>query len=182
MKNYSYLNLDIPLFKNGVSENDVPKLPMMKTLVIADYINPELVKFFDTLNLQVTYLASFFKNRGHTGSGCVHVDDEGGDYVKLNWVFGAGESLMCWYEPKDNFNKSISINVAKRFYVHYEDFEVNLIESAPIKNPTIVQVGIPHNIINVTEDRLCISVVICIKGSRNRLPMQQALDIFKDYI
>jgi hypothetical protein len=181
VKNYSYLNLDIPLFKNGVSENDVPKLPM-KALVIDDYINPELVKFFDTLNLHITYLASFFKKRGHTGKGSVHVDATGGDYVKLNWVFGAGESLMCWYEPKDNFNKSISINVANTSYVQYEDFEVNLIDSAPIKNPTIVQVGIPHNVINATEDRLCISVVICIKGSENRVPMQVALDIFKDHI
>lgn len=181
MKNYSYLNLDIPLFKNGISEIDVPKL-FMKALPIDDYINPELIKFLDTLNLQVTYVESFFKNRGHTGKGDVHVDCEGGNYVKLNWVFGAGESLMCWYEPKDNLQKSTCISPTKTSFLKYKEFEVNLIESAPIKNPTIVQVGIPHNVINVTENRLCISVVICTKGIKQRVSMQQALDIFKDYI
>ena len=83
MKNYRYLNLDIPLFKNGISENDVPK-QFMKTLAIDDYINPELVKFFDSFNLQVIHAESFFKNRGHSGKGHEHVDCEGGDYVKLN--------------------------------------------------------------------------------------------------
>jgi hypothetical protein len=66
-------------------------------------------------------------------------------------------------------------------FVQYKDFEVNLIESAPIKNPTIVQVGVPHNVINVTEDRLCVSLVIAKKGLRQKVRMQQALDIFKDY-
>jgi hypothetical protein len=45
-------------------------------------------------------------------------------------------------------------------YNIYDPAEVQLLHTATIKNPSLVQVGIPHNIVNPGEERWCYSMVI----------------------
>jgi hypothetical protein len=178
MQNFRYLNLNIPLFNEGVSINSFPKC----NIAIIDkekLIHPEIFKFFDSLGLQIFFVESFFK---YPGNGIIHTDAASGDYTKLNWVFGNGDAKMIWYKTKENIVKTSLKNIAEKTYLKYFQHEVDEIERAVIKNPTLVQVGIPHNIIDITEDRLCISIIFIDKISLKRPTMLESLIRLKDYL
>jgi len=179
MQNFSFLNLDLPLFKGNISIDDIPKTSIAK-LDQQKYLNEELLKFFDSLNLKIFLVETFYKNS--TSTGGIHVDSVGGDYVKLNWVFGGGQSKMCWYRPKYNFKKEPIQTPTGTPFISYSNAEVEGIERTAINNQTLVQVGIPHNIVDVTEERFCVSIVIQSKTTGQRLTMEQARTIFEDYI
>lgn len=179
MKNFCFLNLNISLLKDEKSIDDISKSHIF-TLNREEFLNKELLSFFDSLNLKITFAETFFKSAGHRGH--VHVDSLGGDYIKLNWIYGSGESQMCWYEIIDKKDKSVNITSTNTQSIHYTLDEVKEIERTKIYNPTIVQVGIPHNIIDVTEDRLCISLIPKHKFTNKRVTMAESLLIFKDYL
>jgi hypothetical protein len=179
MQNFFFLNLNISLFKVGISFKDLSK----KSITILDqkqYINEEIFKFFDSLNLKLPLVETFFKKPGDTHN--IHIDAMGGDYTKLNWVFGGGNSKMCWYEPFDKTFKPIFKTATGTSYVAYTRDQVKEIEKTVIRNPTLVQVGIPHHIIDVTEDRVCVSIVFKDKITNQRLTIEQSRDRFKDFL
>jgi len=104
------------------------------------------------------------------------------DYVKINFMFGGDSSLMNWYTPNENSVaiKSNSHNTgspAERFIRS----EVTHVHSATINYPSLVQVGIPHDITNNTiEDRYVICLVpIC---NNKRMTMELALEKLKPFI
>lgn len=176
MDNFYFLNLDIPLFKEGVSYQDLPKDHISK-IDHKKYFNKEIFNFFEKLNLEIVFVETFFKYPGN--KGYIHTDALGGDYVKLNWVFGGGDSEMTWYSPKPGIKKTLSFTATKTPYLSYTENEVEEIARTQIKNPTLVQVGVPHNVVNVTEERFCVSVVF----KNNKRPnMSEAVEIFKEYI
>jgi hypothetical protein len=178
MNNFCFLNLKIPLFKEGITVNDLPKTH----IAIIDrekIINENIFQFFKSLNLKISLVETFYKTPGATGS--IHTDVDGGDYTKLNWVFGGRESQMCWYKPKARVKKRISVTSANTRYLSFNALEVDEIERTPITGPVLVQVGIPHHIINVKESRYCVSFVF-LNQNNQRLTMKESVNVFKDYI
>jgi len=179
MKNFYFLNLDIPLFKEGITFLDIPKT----SIAIIDkekYLNEKIVKFFDSLDLTIFFVETFFKTPSKSGG--IHIDAGGGDYTKLNWVFGGGDSKMGWYEPIDKKFKPIFKTSAGTPYISYTRNQVTEIEKTVIKNPTLVQVGIPHNVFDVTEDRFCVSILFKNKINNQKPTMVESVQIFKQYI
>jgi len=178
MNNFYFLNLNIPLFKEGITINDLPT----NYLVVIDkekIINEKIFDFFKSLNLKINFVESFFKSPDTPRT--IHTDALGGDYTKLNWVFGGGESQMTWYKPKSNLNKKVSFSPTGTRFLRFAESEVEETDRTPIIYPTLIQVGVPHNVVNVTENRHCISFVFRHQDNRT-LTMQESVEIFKDYI
>jgi len=113
----------------------------------------------------------------------IHIDDfPGGNYVKLLWQTGGKDSLMRWYEPKNkDIIKKPSITVVNTRYTRFDNSEVNYVASFPIGYPSIVQVGVPHDIINFDEPRYVLSIMLC-DMNRNRLTMDVAINVFSKFI
>lgn len=179
MNNFYFLNIDIPLFKEGITFQDIPKT----SIAVIDkekYLNEKMFMFFDSLDLKIFFVETFFKTLEHQGG--IHIDGSGGDYAKLNWVFGGGDSKMCWYEPLDKTSKIKIKTSTGTSCISYSRDQVNEIERTVIKNPTLVQVGIPHNIIDVTEDRYCVSILYRNKNNDIRPTMLRSVQTFKNYI
>ena len=179
MQNFSFLNLNISLFKEGITVDDLPR-SNISILDQKKYLNNEIFKFFDLLNLNLFLVEVFYKSPGDTGG--IHVDVIIGDFTKLNWVYGGGDSKMNWYKPFDNKHIVLQKTTANTPYISYSRHQVEKIEDTIIKNPTLVQVGVPHDVSNVTEDRFCISFVFRDNITNRRLTMAESLERFKDYI
>jgi hypothetical protein len=64
----------------------------------------------------------------------------------------------------------------------YNKDEVTLVHRQSVKFPSIVQVGIPHNIFNPDEDRFCVSIMLRKKTDNNNLTMSNAVNLFSNYI
>ena len=144
-------------------------------------IHPNFVKFLARYNLELL-LAELFYNPPRKISR-IHVDALGGDYSKINFVYGGEKSLMCWYSANPGIVKDqIDYTMINTRSVDYAPDEVTLLHRQTIHSPSIVQVGIPHNIINAAKPRWCLSLVPIDIDTKKRITFQQTIEIFKDLV
>lgn len=175
------LNLtDIPLFK------EKQLLFVLKTKnhyrIPTNEIHPAMHSEFNKLGLEIVFVESFFKNPFQENR--IHKDAPGyTDATKINWVFDGEDSTMNWYEPKNNIVLPIqdvtSIGVQ---YSYYQKSDLNLIHSQQVASPSIVQVGLPHNITMRSRYRHCISAFFKIKNTNEYITFNNSKDLFKDYL
>jgi hypothetical protein len=177
MYNCIDLNLNIHPFKEGIDVNSYGTTSHTK--ISLNEINNDLISLLATLNLTIGF-AELFYTAPHVFTG-IHTDYLGGDYIKLNYIFGGKDSFMYWWKPKPNIIKTPLKTPIDSFYVSYKQPEVDLIDKKSVKFPSIVQVGIPHNIQNFKEPRYCLSFVLRNQND-NRLTMAESIEIFKDYL
>ena len=106
-----------------------------------------------------------------------------GDYAKLNWVYGGDNSVMNWYKINSNYTQPLlnTTNI-NSYALYYKTDEVDLIHSQTIGLPSLVQVGCPHNVVNGSTERFCISLVFENSISKKRLTFNEAVALFKNYI
>ena len=141
-------------------------------------LNPELIRLLNSLDLKIL-LVELFYTKPFTKTG-IHIDVTGGDYTKLNFIFGGKDSVMIWYKSKDDIKKSTSKTLINTSYISYRQHEVDMIDKQTVKFPSIVQAGIPHNIINYSEPRWCLSIVL-VRSTGERLTMKESIDLFGNY-
>jgi hypothetical protein len=177
--NFYNLNFSTPPLVSSIDPFLLPKV--RHTQLNLNAINPEIIELFSKLSLNII-LAEVFYSKPNLFSG-IHVDSTGGDINKINWIYGGTDCSMNWYSVKNPVNKKdleqTSINTqSTKYYFN----EVNIIESTVLKSPSLVNVGIPHNVKNKNEHRWCISLVYKFKKSERRPTMEESLNLFKDYI
>jgi hypothetical protein len=156
-----------------------PKIVNHVTIPLED-ISQEYKDFLASYGLELL-LAEMFYLPPRTVTN-VHTDVAGGDYSKINFIFGGSKSVMCWYQPKDGVNKSVETNVINKKVVNYHKSEVSLVHKEHVHSPSIVQVGIPHNIVVNAERRWCISTVYVRADTKKRLTMDETIALFAELI
>lgn len=177
------LNLPIYPIKDNASIDSLPGENIWNFLSVKDYINPKLIEFFNSRGLSLNIAALHIRGPGKLGS--IHVDGKtaDSDKTKINWSFNDQHS-MNWYRVKqDVIDPSLKMFTQKdRAYLQYDPEEVELIHSQKVGFPSLIQVGIPHSISNLTSTRKCISILLRDKKTQSHIPMQTAKKIFKDII
>ena len=145
-------------------------------------LSDEVKDFFDSHNQDIV-LAEVFCRRSKEIS-VIHSDDKlPGDYSKMNWVFGGLDSVMNWYKLKDeNDLPNIYETSIRSYSLIYRMGQVELLYSEAFRGPSIVQVGIPHNIVNLKEERYCLSIVFKDRILKRRPTVLEAAEIFKDSV
>lgn len=159
-------------------DSDIVKQTERHMEINLDRINPILYATLRLLGVRVSYAECFRLNPFQPNN--IHTDTVRGDYVKINWIYGGKDSTMSWYSPKSAVDKPLMLTSTGTTYENYEPEEVTLVHSQQLHSPSLVQVGVPHNVQNYSELRYAVSLVIA-KGDK-RLTMDEALVIFKDYI
>jgi hypothetical protein len=142
-------------------------------------LNPLLLEFFRARRLGVQ-LAEMFYNPPHNIS-TIHIDSFGGDYSKINFVWGGGASVMNWYSINQNGVPSRRTTGIGTKSVCFLENEVELLHSQAVHSPSIVQVGVPHNITNGDAPRWCLSIVP-VKVNGSRLTFDETTKIFKNLL
>jgi hypothetical protein len=178
----AYLNIPVSLFKEHIDPFQLPKITHFK-LDKDEVINNELTNWFTSVKLEILLVEAFYRPPNNIGG--IHTDSVGGDYTKLNWQFGGKDSVMNWYsETTPNVQKR-SITPIGTNSISYDDTTLTKIHSQPIQNPSLVQVGVPHNIENFLEERWVVSVVYKhsnIKHIDFRPTWNQSLVLFNEYL
>lgn len=173
------LNFNFPVFKNTF---DFTKYKGIRhSSLDTSIFKEEFINLVTGLELKITWVEIFYVEPRDTKDFAIHTDNTGGDYVKMNWVFGGKNSLMQWYTVKPGVVKEPSKTIVNSLYMSYTKFEVELAHLQSVKFPSIAQVGIPHNIYNPKEDRYCLSIMLRDKDN-NRLTMDTITNVFREYI
>jgi len=99
----------------------------------------------------------------------IHVDGpELNNIAKLNWQWGAQGSWMMWWKLKNGVQPTQRMTAIGTRYLTIEARDCIPIYRHQIKQPTLVNVGTPHSIMNMTsEHRWVLSLVLWdIQGDR----------------
>ena len=164
--NINPINKDISEFK-----------PAVHTAISPEIVSTEFVNFLDSLNTKVTLVEAFY-NPPFNVSG-IHTDSLKGNYAKINFIYGGEHSVMCWYRVNEGVHKtSLKKTPIKTYAFDYEQDEVTLVHQEFLHSPSLVQVGIPHNIVNAHQPRWCLSFVIVHKQNGRRIRFEEGLEIF----
>ena len=173
------MNIDIPLLKPEYDPLSFPK-ERHAQFDIATYVNPDLLELLESFNLRVTLLEYFCKWDSQLGN--IHVDDNGGDFTKLNWSYGSPGSLMEWYEVDLANPSMVFTTLINTRSLHWKPEDAILLHQQEIKQPSLVQVGTAHTVSNVTDPRRTFCLVYRDMTTGRRLTWDQSVEIFKDYI
>lgn len=144
-------------------------------------IDTQIINFLKTLNLSIRHAEAFYTPPGRFTS--IHVDGNYFDnHVKLNWVYGAPGAKMHWYVLKENVEPEIYNTVIDTKALFFKKENVDLVWSADIGLPSLVNVGGPHNIENnTTEGRWCLSLVLWDDVKNQRLDWYDSIKIFAQF-
>ena len=138
-------------------------------------INLKLYDFFKQYNLALTSFGLFYKPTSSFIKP--HTDCEGGDYVKINYIYGGKDSKMIWYKTKDIIHTKESATGKPGSFIPYDLNEVEKIYEQTLSKYNIVQVGIPHNILNMLEPRWCLTIVVRHQSDYSRVTMKDIKNI-----
>jgi len=189
------LNFNVPLLRDPLAlenyKNNHHSVLISKEHK-RNFLHPELLQIFDDLKLTIWLITIFYKipdASNAEGGYNIHVDGDPfldpdkqlRDVAKINWIFNPGNSVMNWYKPKEDSFKTMSTSVVKTYYVKYNIEEVELQYTKALTDTHIVQIGMPHDVLNVDVPRHCVSVALAHADNR-RLTMAESVDIFKKYI
>ena len=172
------LSLSIPPLREGY---DVTQVTESHIRISLDEINPAIEKLLLDLGIKVSLIELFHREPGNKGT--IHTDVQGGDFAKINWIYQGDCSHMLWFKVNDeNSIKDVSTTVADTPYVEYSPHEVTLAHVVRLSGVALVQVGVPHLVVNPKEHRYCLCFVLKDATTGYRLTMQQSYDLLSKYI
>lgn len=177
------INCD-PCIKNVITDYGISAdtQTAMHVQVPLDDISMEFMDFLRSHNMDLLLAELFFNPPRRVST--IHVDALGGNYSKINFVYGGEKSLMCWYSVNDGVTSKEAVDytsINTRSYNYKED-EVTLVHRQSLQSPSIVQVGVPHNIINAFKPRWCLSLVPVKLGTKQRITIEETIGLFKNSI
>lgn len=176
-----YLNLNI----NPVTIDHDKLKKNYQTPIDFENINHDFIIFLKNLGIQIWYIESFYSRPyANLNKQGIHTDCMGGDYVKINFIYGGRGSLMHWYKVKETSSAPAVVEKTpiNTQYIPWRSDMVDLVESDPLIYPSLVQAGCPHNVTTTKEDRLCITVVLVDLITKERLTMAEAKLRLQEFI
>ena len=162
------------------------------SILPVNLLNLNYVEFLKSVGIFVSWIDVFYKKASELKANGIHTDDfgrdcpdenKGGDYVKINYIYGGKDSIMQWWKPNiSSVNKMPLISSGGRPYLPYTEDEVDLVYESPLRGPSLVQVGVPHSIYNPIEERWAVCFVLRNTTTQKRMTMFDAYHNLKDFI
>jgi len=189
------LKFDLPPFKLGTDFS--PYTKSQHSNVDESHLNKEFLDFFLSINQDMGIGAFEVFYLPPNVQSLIHVDQLSltevvlSDFTKINWVYYGEGSTMNWYTPKEHDalrSKTVASGLIStdkslsNLYVSFDRNEVDLIHSQPVKFPSMVQAGVPHNIHTGNEHRICVSLTFGSIKEYRRYNWDESLCVLKNFI
>jgi hypothetical protein len=141
-------------------------------------LNSDFVEYLKELGLRIGSAEVFYVTKNHASG--IHIDGNIiTDKIKLNYIYGGINSTMNWYMPNELTSGKLFTTIHGDGYMLYDKTEVHQVHEAKLENSYLVQVGVPHNVLNYgvdTQERWCLSLVLYHESKR--LTMDKAIEVF----
>lgn len=182
MKDYNHYHyyLDIPVeFK----PNPVDMNGGHHRLYPIDRLEEEFANWFVERGIRIGHGEQFELSPSGVKKHIIHTDDFGTDpIVKLNYAFCDTPHLMNWYKLKHGVELTKAFSPAGTPYGACTPEECELVYSAQVGKPSLVNVMELHDVSEVSSKRICYSFVLIHSDKPVRLTWEEATEILKDYI
>lgn len=161
---------------NTISNFDPKKLSMwqLEKSPFNDYFINWLLKFECCIFFTELFYTPPYKNL------VWHIDrKEPSQFIKINFVWGSQKHYMQWGETISQKSLPVKETVTNTEYIEFKEYEIKNLESTTITHPTIVNVGVPHRVVNLDNTgRWCLSAII--HKDNSRVTFSDALDLFSE--
>jgi hypothetical protein len=173
------LNINFPFVKSDYELKD-NGYEYVNRLTLSDFVTADFLNFLYKHGVGIKTRALFYAPPNVETP--IHIDGLPGDYVKINFLIRPCRSKMNWYYVKDPNNvPEFRQTTLNSNYINYDDpDDVKFVDSHIFHKPTILQVGVPHNVSVEDQHRYAISLGIHYKGQA--ISMSQAKDIFHKFL
>ena len=163
MDNIFCLDLDLPVTIDLSAFDRIKSTEIDLTIFNHFHLSSDenLNAFLKKYRLEICHSEVFYTPPRTTT--VIHIDsDDTASKIKINYVFGANGSQMQWFAPKDStIVPGLKKTVIDTHYYYYDDDQCDLIYSAEVAQPSMVEVGIAHNVVNNTDEpRWCLSYMM----------------------
>lgn len=149
-----------------------------RTLLIPRlHLNPKVIEIVNEVGLRIGQSELFYSTPDMVS--LIHRDTPGADISKINWVYQGEQSVMAWYDTDPN---KIMTGPTGNTYKSYTIEESTLLHTSEIHSPSLVQAAIAHNVINSSEPRWAVSLMLFYKDKFGQCSYSDALERLKDYI
>ena len=182
MSNTYHHQLNIPVKFLPVFPDDAPVISMYDKSLI----NKEFIDWLASLQIEIGKAELFHLkanpiNEGDYNKLPIHLDDDNFDnHVKINFVYCDTPSKMNWFVCKDASKLKCLKTPTGTDYILAEEEDCELVFSAQVGQPSLVNVGMLHSISAVESERHCFSFPLIKDGKP--LCWEQAKEIFKEYV
>jgi hypothetical protein len=189
------LKFDISPLKPGIDLSYYMTKPHSN--INESHLNKEFLDFFHTIkeDCGIAMFEVFYMEPNIISE--IHIDQlsatkiELGDFTKINWAYYGKGSTMNWYTPKDIEsvrNKKARAGTIKNtsgksnFYLPFDHNTVDLAHTQEVNFPSLVQVGVPHNVLTSNEHRVCISLTFGSIKEYRRYSWDESVSVLKNFI
>lgn len=196
-KLYNYLKFPFDICDmQGIVEKytkniDNPKLRGSWSLPKEGTLNDDIFKVLEEKGCELAWIELMYTPPNVSRNW--HIDPDENDSIsnvcKINIIFCEEDNHYCQLGVTKNSDHDIKLDytnvngsLQKNFmYISFKDDEIDVIDSITIKNPILINVGVPHRVVNNTNSsRWCLCLVLRKNGKR--ILFEEALDIFKEYL
>ena len=155
------LNIPIPLLKPNV---DITTFTQQRHFKFdTDLISDDIKQYLADRDITIGYTECFYNPP--FGSTPLHLDNKGEDFTRFNWIYGGKGNNMIWFNPNPGAEPITKPNRVGTSYLGFEPDDVTEVyRQEVLGTPSIVRVGIPHQLVNGPEARWAISVTPLYKG------------------
>jgi len=168
----------LSLPKNVFNVNtSVHSFPLTRRTILNPnlHLNLDVVKIINDAGLRIIQSELFYSPPDMVSG--IHRDTPGSDISKINWIYQGSNSVMCWYDTDPN--KIIEGRPGNTNKLYSLD-ESTLIHKSEICSPSIIQAGVAHNVINSSEPRWAVSLMLCYRIKQ--CPYYEAVERLKEYV
>lgn len=186
--NNLHLNINLSLNPLTIPVEELPT--DFWNLIPKSIIASDLLNFLYGKKIKVDNISSFYEEHNSEvyEPGAIHSDCHGiGDMTKLIWMWG-DDYNMSWYLPKPNTLvdydydiNDLSPDNSIRNYTKFTLDQMDEIYSTKIGFPSLIQVGIPHQVKTFNGKRRSLTMALQ-DFNDNFISMNDAKIIFKDNI
>lgn len=184
MNNQYCLDLDLGFvadhsFIQTLSIDDMPEYGFKQFRVEKSLIDSRVTSFLDSKGIGISHAEVFYTLPGKVIP--IHVDTFAiSNCCKLNFVYGATQSLMQWWKLKDSAAMpAVSVTPIGTEYLRFNKDDCDLVWQTTVGCPSLVNAGQPHSVLNCTDQtRKTLSLVLFDKKTQHLLKWDDAVEIF----
>lgn len=148
-----------------------------------DRLEQEFANWFIKQGVRIGHGEQFELSPNGVSKHIIHTDDfDNKPIVKLNYVYCDTPHLMNWYKLKPGVQVTTAFSPAGTPYSSCTENECDLVYSAQVGQPSLVNVMELHDVSNVFSTRICYSFVLAHADKPVRLNWEEATYLLKDFI
>lgn len=149
----------------------------------SELISKDIKNWLASLDIFISWSECFILDPNKLSTSPIHIDNPSlTNIVKMNFVYCDTPSRMNWFKLKEGSKMESGTTIVNTKYARAADTDCDLIYSAEVGKPSVINASIMHNVSHVTSIRHCYSFSLSRISTEHLLRWIEVPKVFGDFI